>query len=163
MAFRLRNEARDWFSEIAGEFGKGAAGIPEAPMFDMYYLCLVAGLAELEPSASKEVTTTSTAELVSAFPGEYRERGRLIIALLLSRELRRTAVELTERDALHETVSEYVDPQSPSGLSSEGEKLSNRYAYNGFEIMASWFDAKPQHLETFLLLYAEKVKAAAQQ
>lgn len=162
MAFRLHNEARSWFSEIEGELGKGGVGVPEAPQFDMYYLCLIAGLAELEPSGEKEVTTTSTTELVSAFPGEYRERGRLIIALLLSRELRRSAVELTERDGLYKTVSQYVDHGSPSGLSSEGEKLANRYAFNGFEVVRSWFDgAKPQYLETFLLLYSEKIKAAA--
>ncbi len=156
MPFRLRRDARAWFSHLEREFGKGDAGAAEAPLFDMYYLCLMAGLAAGEPRPG--IPTSETSELVDTFPGEYRERGRLVIGFFLSRELRQLGVRLTERDALHATISRLVDPHSPSRLSDEGIKRMNEYAHGGFDVLYARFDDKPRHLETFLPLYVELVR-----
>lgn len=156
MPFRLRRDARAWFSHLEKEFGKGDAGTAEAPLFDMYYLCLMAGLAAGEPLPG--VPIAETPELVDNFPGEYRERGRLIIGFFLSRELRQLGIRLTEREALHGTISRLVDPHSPSRLSDEGMRRMNQYAHGGFEVLVDWFDDKPWHLETFLPMYIELVR-----
>ena len=151
MPFRLRDDARSWFGHLQSEFGKGDSG-SAAPLFDVYYLCLMAGLAAGEPRA--DIPVSATSELVDNFPGEYRERGRLIIGFFLSRELRQLGVALTERDELHSTISRLVDPQSPSWLSDEGMRRMNQYAHGGLDVLASYFDDKPRHLETFLPMYA---------
>lgn len=124
----------------------------------MYYLCLMAGLAAGEPLS--DLTVADTSELVDNFPGEYRERGRLIIAFFLSRELRQLGVKLTERDALHSTISRLVDPNSSSWLSDEGMRRMNQYAHGGFDVLVARFDDKPRHIETFLPMYAEIIRTA---
>jgi hypothetical protein len=159
MPFRLRRDARAWFSYLEKEFGKGDAGVAEAPLFDMYYLCLMAGLAAGEPLP--EVPAAETSELVDNFPGEYRERGRLIIGFFLSRELRQLGIGLTERDALHGTISRLVNPHSPSRLSDEGMNRMNQYAHGGFDVLSARFDDKPRHLETFVPLYVELIREFA--
>lgn len=122
----------------------------------MYYLCLMAGLAG--SYAIDNVTTADTTELVDNFPGEYREKGRLIIGFFLSRELKRLGIGLTEREALHTAISGLVDPQTPSRLSDAGMKQMNQYGYGGFELLATHFDDKPRHLETFLPMYAQMIE-----
>ena len=156
MPFRLHRDAQAWFSHLKKDFGKGDAGTPEAPLFDMYYLCLMAGLAAGEPRP--DVLAADTTELVDNFPGDYRDRGRLIIGFFLSRELRQLGIQLTERKALHATISRLVDPHSPSRLSDEGMKRMNQYAHGGFDVLAARFDDKPRHLETFLPMYVDLIR-----
>ena len=67
MPFRLRRDTRKWFQDIQSNFEVD---------FDMYYLCLVAGLAAGGRRA--EIKTADTTELVDAYPGPYKERGRII-------------------------------------------------------------------------------------
>ena len=145
MAFRLNNETKKWFKDINKDLGK-------ADMFDMYYFCAIAGLATntLTPLPDSE-----TSELVDYFPSEYAAKGRLIMSLFISRELRRQGINFTERTAVNSSIRRLVDPNSPSRLSSEGMKLLNQYAYGGFEVLIRWFggDDRPRMLATFLPLY----------
>lgn len=149
MPFRLRRDTRHWFKDVR----KGLA-----LDFDMYYLCLMAGLASSR--LGPEVSSADTTELVDSFPGEYGPRGRLIIALFLSRELARRAIRLTEREALNTAIRELVDPHSASRLSERGVKLMNQYSYGGYEVLTEWFDDHPRTIETFLPLYKRKLDAA---
>lgn len=151
MPFRLRKKTRDWFSNIhrRKEF---------ALDFDMYYLCLIAGL-----TAGRKVTldneNTETTELVSNFPGVYRQKGRLIVALFLSRELKAMGVATHERTALNSSIGNLIDPEI-SHLSELGMKEMNRYSYGGFDVLTEWFDDKPTALDTFLPLYKKCLDAA---
>lgn len=145
MAFRLRKDARKWFRHIEGSL----------PLdFDTYYFCLMAGLAA---GRKAEVATAETTELVDYFPGDYKSQGRLIVALLLSRELRALGIELAERSLLHAEIQRLIDPLSPSHLSELGMKVANRYAYGGYEVLAEWFEDPPQHIETFLVLFSRRI------
>ena len=145
MPFRLRRDARQWFRHISSSFSLD---------FDMYYLCLMAGLAE---SRLASMATAETTELVDSFPGEYRTRGRLIVALFLARELRRLSVDYSEHAAVHDTVRELVDPLAPSHLSDVGLKQINKYAFGGYEVLTEWFPDRPRRVETFLLQYKERL------
>ena len=143
MPFRLRRDTREWFSYIEGDLSLD---------FDMYYLCLMAGLAtgRREELESEQKQTT---ELVDNYPGSFREKGRLINAYFLCRMLNKLGVDLSERDTVNDVIAEYVDPISPNQLSDIGQREINRYSYGGFEVLTEWFDDKPRHMETFLPLY----------
>jgi hypothetical protein len=147
MSFRIKNEAKDWFKHIKDnmEFA-----------FDYYYLCLMVGLASKQKK-DQDIPESDTAELTQDFPGDYRLRGRLIIALFIKTDLELMGINLAEKVALNEYFHKLVDPHSSSGLSNEGERLINRYANRGFEILTEWFDDKPRNLEIFLPMYKRKL------
>lgn len=150
MPFRLRSEAADWFKDVKSELGA-------APMFDMYYFCLIVGLATNRLSP---VPDAETSELVDSFPNEYAAQGRLIMALFISRELRRQGVRFSERAAVNASIRRLVDPNSPSRMSAEGLKLLNQYSHGGYEVLRSpeWFEDRPRKLETFLVLFHRHLK-----
>lgn len=148
MAFRLRVDAKKWFRNIDSVFDVD---------FDIYYLCLMAGLA----TGRKEDATQSEAkDLVNEFPGPYKTQGRLITALFLSRELKALGIKPTERTALHSAIRNLVDPSSAAHLSDIGMKELNKYAFGGFEVLNEWFQEKPQTIETFLPLYKQYLDSA---
>ena len=151
MPFRLRKDARKWFKEIE----KGFAS--DAPAFEMFYFCLLAGLTV---GKKIEIPTSETTELVDYFPAEYRAKGRIIVALFLARELRAMGIAMHERHPLHSAIAQLADPLSPSHLSDDGVKAMNQYSYGGFEVLTEWFDEKPHSIETFLLLFARNLTNA---
>lgn len=138
MPFRLLKDARPWFKGIEKELTLD---------FDMYYFCLMAGLAAGRKRLGQTVEAT---DLAQDFPGEYRSRGRVIVALLLTRELRTLGINFQERTALHREISKLIDPLSSSHLSSAGMDEMNRYSFGGFDVLTEWFEDRPRHLETFL-------------
>jgi hypothetical protein len=157
MPFRLNNDAKKWFKDISKDFG-------HASQFDMYYFCLMAGLAT---NTLTHIPDSETSELVDSFPAEYAAKGRLIISLFISRELRRQGVEFTERAAVNSSIRRLVDPNSPSRLSSEGMKLLNQYSNGGFEVLVGWFgntpDDRPRMLATFLPLFQRHLEKALEE
>jgi hypothetical protein len=148
MPFLLRNDARNWFRSVNDEFDLA---------FDMYYLCLIPGLSQGE---KRRISNDRTSELVSNFPGAYQSKGRLIVSLLLSRELKELAVDFSNREELHKQVSSLVDSMSPSRLSPEGMSRMNQYSHGGYEVLIDWFDDRPRSLEGFLPHYCRKVRSA---
>jgi hypothetical protein len=155
MPFRLRSDARKWFKDIEGE-------LSQAKFFDMFYFCAIAGLAT--NTKSQELRDADAPELVDSFPGDYASKGRLIVALFISRELKRQGVTLNERTAMNASISRLVDPNAPSRLSTEGMKLLNQYADGGYEVLLKWFgdkpDDRPRRLATFLPLYKRYLDGA---
>lgn len=149
MPFRLRRDARNWFRDIEPEFDLD---------FDMYYLCLIAGLGKCR---KEDVVLAETTELLDEFPVLYRSRGRLIVSLFLSRELKELGIKLSERLALHTEIQKLVDPLSASHLTETGMKELNRYSFGGFDVLSQdWFDDRPRSIETFLPRYKRKLDAA---
>jgi hypothetical protein len=150
MPFRLRKDAREWFKGISDELTLD---------FDIYYLCLMAGLATGKKAFPPANEAT---DLTQDFPGEYRSRGRLIVSLLLTRELRRMGIEFTERVTLHKEIAKLIDPLSSTHLSASGMDEINHYSFGGFDVLADWFEDRPRHLETFLPQYRRHLKNAVQ-
>jgi len=150
MPFRLRKDAREWFKGISDELTLD---------FDIYYFCLMAGLATGKKAFPPANEAT---DLAQDFPGEYRSRGRLIVSLLLTRELRRMGIEFTERITLHKEIAKLIDPLSSTHLSTSGMDEINHYSFGGFDVLADWFEDRPRHLETFLPQYRQHLKTALQ-
>lgn len=145
MAFRLRKDTREWFKYLKKSRDQGFD-----LDFDMYYLCLMAGLAT---GRKEEVPQAETTDLVNEFPGNYRSRGRIIIALFLTREIKAMGIKMSEKRMLHSTIRGLVDPLSSSHLSDAGMKELNKYAFGGFEVLTEWFQERPRVIEAFLPLY----------
>ena len=146
-AFRLRKDSRSWFKDL---YGKNAFTMD----FDAYYYCLVAGLAA---ERCRDLPASDTSELVEYFPGRYKDKAKIIVALFLSRELGRVGVDLTEKKSAHSVISILVQPDSPNHLSDEGTKQMNRYAAGGFEVLTEWFEDRPRNLDVFLQLFSTRL------
>lgn len=146
MPFRLRRDARAWFQDISTEFDVD---------FDMYYLCLMAGLAA--GGRRSETRQQDTTELVDNFPGPYREKGRLIVALFVATEIRRLGVSVADRDAVHSQIRSLVDPRSPSQLSDDGLREMNLIASGGFDVLSEEMEDRPRTLEAFLPAFVKLV------
>jgi hypothetical protein len=141
MKFVFPREARSgFFKHIVGEFKL---------TFDMYYLCLIAGL-----TARRRETPSDASDLVDNFPDAYESRGKLIVALFLARELADMSVKMTDRQSVHKAVAQLVSIQSPY-LSDHGMREFNRYMYGGYLLLTERFPEKPRSLETFLPLYKQ--------
>ena len=148
MPFRLRKDARDWFKGISEDL----------PLdFDIFYFCLMAGLVtgrKAFPPASEAT------DLAQDFPGDYRTRGRIVVALLLTRELKKLGIKFEERVTLHKEIAKLIDPLSSSHLSALGMDEINHYSFGGFDVLTDWFDDRPRYLETFLPQYRQRLKNA---
>jgi hypothetical protein len=146
MPFRLRRDARKWFQDISSEFEVD---------FDMYYLCLIAGLSH--GGRRTEIKTQDTTELVDSFPGSYKEKSRVIIALFLATEIERMGISENDREAVHKQIRDLVDPRTPSQLSEAGMKLMNQVSYGGFDVLTEEYDDRPRSLESFLVSFERTV------
>jgi len=149
MPFRLSKGAREWFRDLEGGFDLD---------FDIYYLCLMAGLAT---GKKESIPTTQAPELVDNFPAAYRSKGRVIVALFLSKELEALGISMSERDQVYGQIAKLVDPLTSSGLSHMGMEEMNRYSYGGFDVLANeWFEDRPRAFEIFLPLYMSKIQSS---
>ena len=70
--FRIRNDARKWFSDIRSDFNTD---------FDCYYFCFIAGIT---CTRKLVVPLQDTSELVNYFPGRFTGKGKLLVTLFLS-------------------------------------------------------------------------------
>ena len=141
MYFKLRKDAKNWFSDISKSFSID---------FDIYYFCLMAGFAEgrLERDGGDK-----SSDLVDYFPGEYRSRGDLLLAQLIRQELRRFKIKLDNQSGVRKKIGELILAKSPSCLTDEGVKLMNAYASGGYEVLLEYFDDRPRTVETFIRNY----------
>lgn len=148
MPFRLKRETRKWFQDISSNFEVD---------FDMYYLCLIASLASGGKKGDAE--RDEATDLVDSFPGAYKEKSRVIIALFLASEIERLGIASENREAVYKQIRQLVDPQTPSQLSDTGMKLMNQMSFGGFDLLTEQFEDRPRSLEAFLVRYHEIVNA----
>ena len=156
MFFRIRIDARDWFKDIKTEL-KAPAGTTSAPDFDAFYFSFIAGICEMR---KKDIPHSETADLVERYPGPYRNRGRLLVGLFLSRELEYLGVALTEKRTVHAEISRLVRPEASNFLSDEGVQEFNKYSHGGYDVLLDWFDDHPRSLQAFLRGFRQKVTAS---
>lgn len=146
MDFRLRKDARVWFKSLDSSINSSAK------LFELYYFCLCVGLVSGQKA---EASTEETDELVNYYPGEFRSRGRILTAWLISKELESLGISVNERTQVHQAIRELVDPQSPSFLSDHGMLQVNRYASGGFEVLTEHIPEPPRALPTFLIRFRQ--------
>ena len=155
MDFAIRQDARDWFRDIRDGFSVPAGG-RGAPDFDTFYFCFMAGVLARRKGDS---TPSETVALVENFPGPYKTRGRLLVALFLSRELEYLGVTMEEKRLVNDQISRLVDTEAPNHLSDEGVREFNRYASGGFDVLRDeWFEEdRPRSIEAFLRRFKQCV------
>jgi len=149
--FRIRSETRDWFREFRG------GGKPFKTDFDAFYFCFIAGIASGNKNTA--VAVSDTDELVAYFPDRYASRGRLLVALFLTRELQELGVTMAERNAVHTNIARLVDPGAPNYLSDDGVREFNRWSWGGFDVLLSQFDDRPRSLDSFLRAFKRIIDA----
>ena len=142
--FKLPKEADNWFSYIRKDLKLD---------FDVYYFCLMAGLAKGE----KEVNS-QTRDLINRFPQEYKAESRIIISLFLKNELDKMGISLGDRKQVHETIRNYIDHSSPSFLSELGQKEINKYCNGGIVVLKTFFDDKPRTIEAFIIKFTKIIE-----
>ena len=137
MDFAIRTDARHWFRSVRGtnpwEFTID---------FDGFYFCFIAGVACLRKRP--DITHAETSPLVDYFPGRYRERGHLLVALLLRRELDLRGILLEEKSAVRKQIARLIRPDARNHLTDEGVREFNRFAHGGFDVLQDWFGGDPQ-------------------
>ena len=155
MDFALRNDARSWFTDISEKL-KAPSGTVSAPDFDTFYFCFIAGIMT---GRKGDISPSETFGLLENFPGLYRPRGRLLVALFLSRELDYLGVTMVEKKLVRDEISRLVRPEAPNYLSDEGVREFNRYASGGFDVLRyEWFkDDRPRSLEAFLRHFKRRI------
>ena len=144
MAFRMRPEVDDWFKNI---FKQG----PIQTKFDLYYLCLMMGLAtgQSEKAASGQ-------DFVDYFVAEYKPVQRLILGLFIMAEIARLGLEVSDREDVRKLINGYLDPTNPAHLKEDGFAKLNDYANAGFNVIVKeQGDNRPHHVEVFVQWYAQ--------
>jgi hypothetical protein len=152
MVFRLRKEARSFFTEIRNTYETD---------FQSYYFCLMAGLAARRKAAA--ALTADTVELIDYFPKDFVPTSHLVVALFLRKEIEQYNVSMDERDQVYGIVNRLIDSRAPSCLSDQGFADMNKYAFAGFDILSERFDDKPRSLEMFMIMYHRLVGELAAQ
>ncbi|OKH41419.1 hypothetical protein NIES2101_34355 [Calothrix sp. HK-06] len=138
--FRLRQDAESWFSNI---FEK-----PIETKFDIYYFCLMLGLATGRYSKNKEGT-----EFIDYFIADYASYQTLIIGLLVITELNKRGIGIKERNEISSLFKEFIDTATRTNLTDEAIDKLNGYASGGYEYLTEKIDTKPYHVEEFLITY----------
>ncbi|RUT07627.1 hypothetical protein DSM106972_018870 [Dulcicalothrix desertica PCC 7102] len=139
--FRLRQDAESWFSNIMHKQ-------PIDTKFDIYYFCLMLGLA-----TGKYNNTKDGSEFVDYFVKDYASHQTLIIGLLIRAELFKRGIHITERDEVSNLFKKFIDTATRTQLSDEAIEKLNGYASGGYEYLAGEIDTKPHHVEEFLITY----------
>lgn len=154
MPFRLRSDAEKWFSELDGKE-------PAKTKFDLYYFCLMAGLASGRSSDPASLGV-SAREIIDDFIQDYRPAQRLLIGLLVIAEVRKGGIDLQEKAAVRDVFKRLVTPDTKTGLTDEGMRCMNAYASGGYEFLAESRNAKPASPEDFLRDFVILMDEAAQ-
>lgn len=154
--FRIRKTAKsDFFKYISKDYKSKGFDID----FDILYFCFMASMAAGGRKTDKdEIPTKDTDELVEYFPEKYSDRrGKLLIALFLSKELELLGVDMTEKKTVYGVISRLVSPNAPSHLSDEGIVEFNRYVYGGLDVLYEWYESPPRSLDSFLRKFKEEI------
>lgn len=140
MPFRLREDAERWFNALDGKE-------PAKTKFDLYYFCLMAGLAS---GRTSDPSDFGAREIVDEFIQDYKPAQRLLIGLLVTAEVRRGGIDLNEKSAVRDVFKRLVTLDSKTQLTEEGMRCMNAYASGGYDFLSESRDVVPATPEEFL-------------
>lgn len=149
MEFRLSQEGEAWFSNVRD---KG----PFKSKFDLYYLCLMMGMA-----AGRKADPAGQ-EFIGYFIDDYKSSGRLIAGVLIVAELKGLGIDMTEKSDVRRVIAELLDPNTATGLSDEGMRNLNRFAAGGFAYLSENRE-KPHHADEFIADYRRLLNTAIEE
>jgi hypothetical protein len=146
--FKLKPEVDDWFKHVLRDG-------PIKTKFDLYYFCLMAGLA-------KGVTENvqGVPDFVSGFVLDFKQSRRLIITTFIVAEMFRLGLELNDRKEIQDLMSRYIDSSNEANLTTAGFEKMNEYANAGFNVILENHGEPPHPVEPFLQWYAKFIKAS---
>lgn len=147
MAFKITSKCRAFFQYIYDKENKD--GTKLRMLFDGYYMCLMVGLAS---EMYDENPKLESSEITDSYPGDYIQSRDFIAGLLIATERKRRGIPESDSGALEKLMTRYLDPESRTRLSPEGEDRLNQYAARGIDIMMDTM-SKPYELESFLIEY----------
>lgn len=153
MSFRLRSDARKWFSEIETRE-------PKKSVWDLYYFCLMVGLAGGRKRDPVD-NNLQTIELVDYFIEDFKPAQQLILGLLIDAEIKKSGIALTEKAAVRDVIRQLISAGNNANLTEYGFKTLNAYASGGYDFMAAARDTKPQSPEEFHRDFVSLVDEAA--
>jgi hypothetical protein len=142
-------EVDNWFKNIYGVDSIKSK-------WDLYYLCLMIGLA----ASRTEPLGGERTDMTDYFIAEYKKSKNLIISLFICAELKKLGVEFSDRDLAKKILNNYLDPLHQSSLSNQAFQRINEYSYGGFLLLAE-SQEKPTDQTTFLINYAALCKSLA--
>jgi len=154
MPFYLRTDTEKWFTHIKDQQ-------PLETKFDLYYFCLMLGLAAGRKSSPSE--RSGTTEFQKNFVKTYIPVQKLIIGLLINTELKRRGIDPTEKDQVYNLLTSLVDPEVQTKLTESGINKLNEYASGGYDILTEELPSKPYSVEEFLRSYRVLLDTKAQQ
>jgi hypothetical protein len=149
MAFKITGKCRKFFEYIIDKENKD--GTKLKMLFDEYYLCLMVGLAS---EMYDENPKFESSEITDTYPLDYMQSRDFIAGLLIATERKRRGIPESDSGALEKLMTKYLNPESKTRLSQEGEERLNQYAARGTDIMMDVM-AKPYELESFLIEYLD--------
>ncbi len=152
-SFQLRRDVDEWFSNI--KVGKTQQIKTD---FDLYYFCLMIGLATKSKNNPSE--RCKCRDFIDYFVRDYQSQQNLIIGLLIRAELENLGISLDEKDATKKQLLKLIDPSSQTNLTDEGIDKINAYASGGFDYLRAKIGEKPHHLENFLQSYVKILREA---
>ena len=152
MPFRLREDAERWFAALDGKE-------PAKTKFDLYYFCLVAGLAS---GRTSDASGLGAREIIDEFIQDYQPAQRLLIGLLVAAEIRRGGIDLGEKEAVRAVFRRLVTPGSSTQLTEEGMRCMNAYASGGYDFLSESRDMRPASPEEFVRDFVGLIETAVE-
>ena len=149
MAFRLHKEIEHNLKDILAE--KSVI----KTHFDLFYLCLLIGLA----SGTKATDDLKGRVFIDHFVEDFRVVKHLLIGLLIMSELRFYGIEMTNKLQVRKEICRIIDPEGTDYLTPHGIDLLNKYAGGGYEFMLE-HEFKATVIHDFLREYVELVDLA---
>jgi len=137
----MRSDAERWFRHIGGKS-------PLKTKFDLYYFCLMLGLACQRRSNPGEIS--SAPGFVDNMPEDFRQMQEIIMGILLYVEIARMGVELTEREDVRRILASLV---GTNGISPEGVNRMNEYSSGGFDLLQEHGITEPYEVSEFMIAY----------
>ena len=131
MPFTLPKKCRAYFDPLTRKDKKDKTDKLDL-LFDGYYLSVLVGLAQVKIDNKPDLEPS---ELVSEYPNNYKDSRDYIAALLIVTEAKRKAINMENADDLEMLMTELVDSNSKTRLSSKGETILNQYASRGIDVI----------------------------
>ena len=103
MSFKLSKENRTYFKGISKEF---------KIKLDMYYLCLMMGLA-----ANNKSENPDAGELIDYWADKYSDYANYIIGLILFVEAKNIGIDISNKETTSQHLNNFLDPNQQSRLS----------------------------------------------
>lgn len=153
--FHMRKDAEVWFRDLfVDQHNKKK---PFEVKYDLYYLCLMLGLAHRQtsdPTASGRKTTG----FIDHLPQTYKPTQRLVLGLLLRAELESEGVGIDEKEEVRKIINDLIDPAQ--GYSDQAVSRLNAYSSGGFDILVQALPDRPRTTPEFFRIYLEMIEEA---